>query len=158
MTGCRLITRGFLAIWSQVPHFVTRSVVDSERHMCLAQTARLGSANQGIATHIREGVSDRRRARRPGTGALSRSDHEATPHSGAGGTADHVAAPSWDCDSVPDSAGGRFVLPSFVLNRKRPFVCRRAANERRASTAVIEGRLPLRLSNEQSRGTTQDHW
>ena len=42
MTNCRPITRGFLAIWSQVLRFVTRSVIDSERRTCLSQAARPG--------------------------------------------------------------------------------------------------------------------
>jgi hypothetical protein len=33
VTGCRLTTRGFLAIWSQVLRFVTRSALDSERRV-----------------------------------------------------------------------------------------------------------------------------
>lgn len=70
-------------------------------------------ANQRVATHDREGVSDRRHARTR-TGDLSSSDHRGDASLGAGGAADHVGAQSRDCGSVGDSASGRFVLPSFV--------------------------------------------
>jgi transposase InsO family protein len=70
-----------------------------------------GSANQRIATHVREGESDRLHARTR-AGALNGSDHKGDGSRGAG-SADHAAAPSRDCDSVDDSAAGRFALPSF---------------------------------------------
>ena len=45
------ITRGFLAIWSQVWRLVTRSVIEGEGHVCLRQIA-FAPTNRHVAAHV----------------------------------------------------------------------------------------------------------
>jgi hypothetical protein len=99
VTSYRWITRGFPAIWSQVLRFVTRSVIDSERRMCLSQAARPGRRISASPT-----MSGKARAIGATPNPCRSSAGKRLRRRCVGPKADTAAAPSRECGSVDDSA------------------------------------------------------
>jgi hypothetical protein len=115
VTNCRPITRGFLAIWSHVLRFVTRSVIDSDRRTCLSQAARPGPANQRIANHVRKA-----RAIGATPEPVQELCGEATTEAmrrAQGGHRSRSVAGMRQCRRL---GRAQFALPSFVRHRSQP--------------------------------------